>query len=304
MGYRGDEIILPKPQEDFRIVCIGGSTTYTIFTGYREAYPSLLEEQLVNSGYDNVQVVNAGVPGWSTWESMINFQLRVLEIEPDMIIVCHAINDVYPRFVWPPEAFRSDNSGYRIPRENAPDSVHYSCLLRIFAVRFGLAKPAMDLAYLDSHAKTYVGDDYHAQKWNGTFPKGLFGQIPPTKIMEENDLKYFRRNLENMIMIAQSRGINVVLATFAHTLEFEDPVKDLDDVIHSGIDEANRELKAIARDTGVLLFDFAELFPTEKQYFVDSSHVNQEGSTLKARLFADFIHQSDLIPGRANLRQP
>ena len=74
LGYRGDEIIIPKPQDGFRIACIGGSTTYTIFTEPNEAYPSLLEEQLAKSGHGNVQVVNAGVPGWTTWESMINFQ--------------------------------------------------------------------------------------------------------------------------------------------------------------------------------------------------------------------------------------
>lgn len=302
LGYRGNEIVLPKPQGVFRIVCIGGSTTYTVSTSYREAYPSQLEEQLIDAGYSNIEAVNAGVPGWTTWESMINFQLRVLELEPDMIIVYHAINDVYPRFVWPPEAFRGDNSGYRIPREQPPDFANYSCLVRIFAVRLGLVKPAMAMGYLDARAKTYFADAYFAQKWSGNYPEGIFSRIPPSKMMEKNRLKYYRRNLENLINTARLRGIKVVLATFAYTTEFENPIRSLDDVFRLGIDEANRELKAIARDTGVSLFDFTELFPTEKQYFVDHSHVNKQGSALKAKLFADFIHENNLIPSQSDMR--
>lgn len=303
LGYRGDEIVLPKPQDAFRIVCIGGSTTYTISTDYRKAYPALLEAQLTESGYNNVEVVNAGVPGWTTWESMINFQLRVLELEPDMIIVYHAFNDIYSRFVWPPEAFRGDNSGYRIPRERPPDFVNYSCLVRIFAVRLGLAQPAMAMAYLDTRAKTYFAHAYFAQKWNGSYPNGIFRRIPPNRMMGENGLKYYRRNLENLISIALSRGIKLVLATFAYTTEFEDTIQRLDEAFRSGIDEANMELKSIAGDMGVFLFDFAELFPPDKQYFADSSHVNEQGVLLKARLFAEFIRENNLIPSQSDMRQ-
>lgn len=296
MGYRGDEIILPKPENEYRIVCIGGSTTYTVMTGYRESYPYLLQEQLFGLGHGNVTVINAGVLGWTTWESLINFQFRVLDLEPDMVILYHALNDVCTRLVWPSDAFQGDNSGYRIPRRTVSDFVKHSALIRIFAVRLGLVPPIASLKFLDRHAKTYYADDYWNQRWNDTFPSGVFTQFTPEEILETNSLVYYRRNIENLIAIAQRRGIAVILATFVYTSDFEDKVRGMPNTFISAIDEANETLKNIANETGVFLFDFAEIFPRDTRYFSDSTHVNQQGSALKARSFANFIHENRLIP--------
>ncbi len=62
LGYRGDEIEVPKPDTEFRIVCLGGSTTYTSSVGnYRHSYPDRLQRYLRREGFTNVRVVNAGV---------------------------------------------------------------------------------------------------------------------------------------------------------------------------------------------------------------------------------------------------
>ena len=44
------------------------------------------------------------------------------------------------------------------------------------------------------------------------------------------------------------------------------------------------------------LFDFAKVFPTDKDYYTDGIHVNAEGSQLKAKLFADYIIENKLLP--------
>ena len=88
-----------------RIAILGGSTTYD--TGVRddaETFPARLQE-LLNAGATAppYRVINAGVPGYTSWESLIHLQLRILELEPDIVIVHHATNDVYARLV-PPNA--------------------------------------------------------------------------------------------------------------------------------------------------------------------------------------------------------
>ena len=85
----------------------------TIFPGNSATYPRQLEASLRKRfpllGLD---VINAGVSGYSSMESLINLQFRVLALEPDLIIIYHAINDVGTRLV-DPELYRSDNSGRR-----------------------------------------------------------------------------------------------------------------------------------------------------------------------------------------------
>ena len=49
------------------------------------------------------EVINAGIPGWTTAESLINLHFRVLELSPDMVIICHAVNDTF--------AMRRDEEG-------------------------------------------------------------------------------------------------------------------------------------------------------------------------------------------------
>lgn len=42
------------------------------------------------------------------------------------------------------------------------------------------------------------------------------------------------------------------------------------------------------------MFDFAGLFPADKNYYTDGRHVNIEGAKFKARLFADYLIESGL----------
>ncbi|MBZ0308251.1 MAG: hypothetical protein K8I82_19455 [Anaerolineae bacterium] len=69
LGYRGPDVLLPKPEGTFRIVTLGGSTTYSSATSSEESYPMQLWQILRDDyGYTSVEVVNAGVSGYTTWE--------------------------------------------------------------------------------------------------------------------------------------------------------------------------------------------------------------------------------------------
>ena len=122
LGYRGPEIALPKPDNTYRIAAMGGSTTFgSDLASWREAYPHQLELQLRGRlGSDRLEVVNAGVPAYSSWETLASFLIRVQDLEPDMIIIYHAINDINPRLS-DPAFYDSQYSGR--------DSALPSCVL-------------------------------------------------------------------------------------------------------------------------------------------------------------------------------
>ena len=145
-GFRGDPVLTPKPRGEFRIVCIGGSTTYTSFVeDHALSYPSLLETGLRERGHESVRVINAGAEGYTSWESLVNLQFRVLDLEPDVVIIYHAVNDVLSRLVWPPWAYRGDNSGNLQDSGNfyrSPPGLQWSTLLRILQIHFGEPSPS------------------------------------------------------------------------------------------------------------------------------------------------------------------
>lgn len=298
LGYRSDEIVLPKPEGQFRIVCMGGSTTYTTdVENYQMSYPSLLEKELQARGYGNVSVINAGVGSWTSWESLINFELRVLDLDPDMIIVYHAVNDILARLTWPPEAYRGDNSGStRPPVMSMPSILEYSTLLRYLMIRAGLVKPHSSIdRNIDAPPDTYYATAFYDQKVRQTYPDGMFEKVSAKDMLMTNEPEYFKRNIEHIALIANYRGIKTILATFAYSPEFTTQPTVATEEYKAAYVEMNETLKSVAREMSVNLFDFASVFPADKQYYTDGLHVTVEGAELKAKLFADYIVENRLI---------
>jgi lysophospholipase L1-like esterase len=304
LGYRGDEISIPKPAGQFRIACLGGSTTYTSdVKDYRQSYPYLLEEYLRAQGHVDVTVVNAGAGSWSSWESLINFQLRVLDLDPDLIIVYHGINDISPRFVWPPQAYRGDNSGARAPNQTAifmPGIFEYSTLLRIAMISTGLINSHASFeTTIDRRPETYFGTLFNKQKIRGAYPEGIFNEVSAIDILETNKPDYFERNIQSIVAIAKTHGIEVVLSSFAYSPLFTDQPKVSSSEYIAAYEENNRLLAAVATNTDQHFFDFASKFPTGKRWYTDGRHVNEAGARLKAELFGNFLIGAQLLPPRS-----
>jgi lysophospholipase L1-like esterase len=317
LGYRGEEIQEKEPDE-FRIVCIGGSTTYTGgVSDYRRSYPDLLETHLESMGFDTVNVINAGTPGWSTWESLINFEFRVVDLDPDLIIVYHAVNDVGPRLVWPGDAYRGDNTGARAAIRifnGRHRAIEHSTLVRMFLIKLGMLRSESDLSFLDRPAETFYAGEFDRQSWRGEYPSGFFSKVSADSLLRTNPPIYYRRNLENLVALARSRGIEVVLATFA-ILPGQQPAQHSSwhtSEYFRSIGEANEIVRQIADTMGVHLFDFAETFPQDRRLFQtyeragrthwNAYHLNEEGADLKAKQFAEFVAENVLGPSASSVQ--
>ncbi len=91
-GFRGPDVVLPKPKGRFRIICVGGSTTEE---GYKDGtYPKFLEGRLRNRFPErDIEVVNCGVSGKTTTGS-VTLLPDYFALEPDLIIVYEGVNDI------------------------------------------------------------------------------------------------------------------------------------------------------------------------------------------------------------------
>lgn len=97
LGFRGADFEAVKTDSVFRILAIGGSTTFDRGVSADErAWPAVLEGRL-NGSRDGTryQVINAGVPGYRVLDNMIRLQSELLSLEPDLIILYEGHNDIF-----------------------------------------------------------------------------------------------------------------------------------------------------------------------------------------------------------------
>jgi lysophospholipase L1-like esterase len=283
LGYRGPEISVPKPEDGYRIVLLGGSSVYTVkVLDNLETFPVRLQAILRDKfNHPSVEVINAGVAGYNSWESLINLQFRVLDLDPDLIIIYHGTNDVLARMVTP-GSYQGDNSGRRSawqPPQASP-AVKGSYLLRVLSRKLGWSLFEREGLGSFVNAATYEGVK------SGNTPRD------PMASLDQHPPTFFRRNLVNMIAIAKAHAIEVVLSTWAHSPLFEDYAST--PPYRRGFQENNEVVSEVAREQEVLLFDFVQHMSTAKEYWFDGRHVNEAGALLKAQLFAEFLDQSGI----------
>jgi len=93
-GFRGEEIKQPKPANLYRIICFGDSSTYGVFVPFDQIYSTKLQKKLRKHFKGmNIEVINAGVLGYSTLQILALIDEKLSLLEPDLIIVCAGIND-------------------------------------------------------------------------------------------------------------------------------------------------------------------------------------------------------------------
>lgn len=283
LGYRGADIVLPKPEGIFRIVALGGSTTYSTGTSAEESYPAFLQKILRDDyGYTQVEVINGGMSGYSSWENFANFAFRVLELDPDMIIVYAAVNDVVAREFGFTDCYRGENEmrGLNIGRglwveQNQPLSP--SALHRFIGINLGWMSNPLDL---DSAFET-VDIGCQADPTDMTLAERVEGN-PPI---------YFERNLRNLLLLAQSNDVIPMLSTWAYNVESDRPEHWI-----TAINQHNSITRNLSDKLDVPLYDFAENLSVNGDLWeVDGIHFVAAGTREQADHYAQFLHESDLI---------
>ncbi len=252
LGFRGRDIVIPKPAGCTRIVCLGGSTTYGDGTDDDHTYPVLLEKALraARPGKD-IEVINAGVLSYTTAESLPNLAFRCLDFQPDIIVLYEGINDVRPR------RYANFDNGY----------FHYRKVWDGSASGFEAGPKGTDMegginCFIQRLRPADNGDEAENQARAGTTA--------------------FRNNLTSIAGIAAAHGIKVVMVS-----NVSDPGRyDLDPALVAGIVENNGVVKDVAARQSALFIDMAAAYQGKDQ-FTDLIHMNDEGSLQMARLIAD-----------------
>lgn len=284
LGYRNPEIELPKPQGVFRILALGGSTTYSTSTEAGLSYPALLQKILREEyGYPHVEVINGGGSGYTTWEILANFEFRGLELEPDMILYYEAVNDLVVRERSSIDCYRGLNPlrginalrGLFVERA-APFPP--STLYRVLAVNFGWMPNPLSLDSSFEPPRVDCAPD----EPNTTLEDRLKANTPI----------YYERNIRNLILLALGNDVQPVLSSWAYYVNAGRP-----ELWQQGIAEHNAITRRLAEEFDLPYYDLAANFPVNPDFWdTDGIHMLPPGTREQARQYAAFLVENGLLP--------
>ncbi|MHB2026042.1 MAG: SGNH/GDSL hydrolase family protein [Elusimicrobiota bacterium] len=93
-GFRGPDFSIAKRPGTFRVVCLGDSGTFGWSVSDDETWPSFLRAILSKkAGTRPVEVINLGVPGYSSHQGLVLLRTMVSKMRPNVIIFCYGRND-------------------------------------------------------------------------------------------------------------------------------------------------------------------------------------------------------------------
>ncbi len=91
-GLRGGELPIPKPAGIRRVLLVGDSTVFGVLVADGDTFAYRVQVALQQID-PNITVLNAGTPGWSSWQARRALDDRLLDYEPDLLVIATLWSD-------------------------------------------------------------------------------------------------------------------------------------------------------------------------------------------------------------------
>lgn len=286
LGFRGAEVTAKKKAGVSRIVCLGASTTFDIGTvGKSRPWPEIMEGELRKKiGKDSIEVLNLGIPGATSLDSLIDLQTRVLSLDPDLVVVYQGHNDFIYSFGG---TAQRDSTLY--PLETPPRSAfvrwltYHSVLYAKTSNRVGLKL---------------------SEVWRTVTFRSREQAAPrdPTAGIEQG-LTEFRSNLASIASIAKSRNLPVILPEIV--LPYQESgtencnvcaglsglFNDLEPARVRAVFERYTQVSMdlATKGGGVYYIPTGDFVPHEDRYYHDPIHFGPEGSRRMGERMAEAV---------------
>ncbi len=242
-GYRGQAVVVPKPPGVTRVVVVGGSSVFDQYATEGEDWPALVEIALHEKGYRQAEVLNAGVPGQASFDSLGRLYSEIWMFEPDYVLLYNAWNDL--KYI--------DRIGPRAP------------LISLFAPWDATSDPfqnyrnALDRWLAVSQVYVKLRNRYYLDE----LPPGAEGRITPRPDPPAGDrrlgLRQYRLNVELFVDAARNIGAIPILLTQAtlvapdndeesrQRISYQYQSLDHADLV-AAFDECHRVIRAVAQN--------------------------------------------------------
>lgn len=292
-GYRGKAFILQKSKDTIRIIFLGGSHVFDAFASYDQDWPCLTGQYLQEAGFRNVEVINAGVPGYASWDVLGILYSEIHNFDPDYVVVCNAWNDI--------KYFRTlsdENTLLRAfgPLEGRNPFMYYNSWLDKLLCKSQL--------YVRLRHRYYAGTLLGVGKdllsrigLEGGKPKGTF-----TSEYGQNGIKQYELNLKTIVDVARNIGATPILLTQAKLVSESNNEKDKSNIRYNyqllnhgalvrAFNECDEVVRKVAEEKGVYLIDLSKKYSGKSDLFFDHVHTTSKGSQFIAQEVAAKVRE-------------
>lgn len=90
LGMQHNEVSVTKPSGTYRVLVIGDSVAFDHF-----GFVRMLSEELREVRGAPVEVINASIPGYTTYQELVFMKRDLMELNPDLVILQYCLNDNY-----------------------------------------------------------------------------------------------------------------------------------------------------------------------------------------------------------------
>jgi lysophospholipase L1-like esterase len=288
LGYRNEEFSIARPQTTTRIVCFGDSSTFGIGTPRSETWPAQLETalnsdaeflqtQLLPATPDaRVEVVNAGVPGYTSYQILRRMRRELKSLAPDVVLLTCANNDFW-RWDDRTDAEQSE----RLTRSPLRDSLMHSRAFQLASEWYGQSGsqvPDQDAEWARKASLNYFEPE---ETWTPRVP-----------------LEDFESNLLQIASLCEEQKVPLILVIWPDQLQAAGKWS-----VRASYHDA---MFKVASERGLLIADVATAFrqrPWSVRCYIpdDIVHVNAEGNRIAAEAARNALDQ--LFPPDSTAQQ-
>lgn len=275
LSVRHGDILTPKPHGLYRILVLGDSIPWD-----KPGFVSYMEEMLSKEG--NVEVINAGVPGYTAYQELLFFKTYLQQTESDLVIWTYCLNDSHKflhrfdekaRMLWTDEALESLKATTLFDKMVSRSYVLTELKLRILAKQ--------------------------KQQQVCRFP---WECVPDFNIAwKDEPWARYEAYLDEMQRLTRQMHSQLAILVFPYEPQLEqiDRVQDTEYVL-----KPQRQINALCQKYDVACLDLFPAFHKKKgdpiKLFRDGVHLTKEGHQLTAVLIYTFLHEKDLFsPARS-----
>jgi lysophospholipase L1-like esterase len=294
-GFRGRDVERRKRPGVLRIMAVGGSTTFDSFvTTDSAAWPARLQAWLTRLAPDRpVEVINAGVPGYTVVDDLIRLQTELYDYRPDVILLYHAHNDLFSTLLrgsGRPGSWTSTPGEMPVVTPWGHWLTRHSLLYPKLVARF------QNLRFTRRGGRVEGSRGAPGRPWADIIAAGA---------------SQFQRDIMSFLAVARSMGISVIVAEVVHVSGVNvaaepDPAIQAwwrravpgvePDTVLEGYRRYNAVLRAAARAYSATFVPTDPFALAGREWYGDDDpiHFNDRGADRMGRAMADALLAVDL----------